>query len=152
MRRGLMTATRLTENKELVHEYHEVLENRQVDRIREFYADDYTVEMMQLDGSDAETGDVDDVVDRMKSNFEAFPDATIEEKEMAAEGHWVLCRIEITATHDGAFHGIEPTGREVSMQVHESYRVEDGEFVETHSTASLTPLLGQLGIELPIEA
>lgn len=146
-----MTATQLAANKELVQEYHEVLENRQADRIPEFYADEYTVEMMQLDGSDAEPGDVDDVVDRMKTNFEAFPDATIEEKEMAAEGDWVLCRIEVTATHQGEFHGIEPTGEEVSIQVHESYRIEDGEFVETHSTASFAPLLGQLGIELPIE-
>lgn len=146
-----MSTEQLTENKELVREYHEVLESQQVDRIRDFYADDYTVEIMELDGSGSEEGDVDDVVERMEQNFEAFPDGTIEEKEMAAEGDWVLCRIEVEATHEGEFHGIEPTGEEVEFQVHESYRVEDGEFVETHSTASLTPVLGQLGVDLPVE-
>lgn len=146
-----MATQQRTANKELVREYHEVLENRQVDRIPGFYADDYTVELMGYEDGGTEMGGVDAVVERMRENFEAFPDATLEEKEMAAEGDWVLCRIEVSATHEGPLMGIEPTGKDVSFQVHESYRVEDGEFIETHSTASFMQVLGQLGVDLPIE-
>lgn len=146
-----MTEAKLRENEELVREYHDVLENRQLDRIREFYAEDFTFEKMQLDGSESEEGDVEDILEGARAHFEAFPDSTIDEKEMAAQGDWVLCRVEIEATHEGEFKGIEPTGEEVWMQRHESYRIDDGEIVEVHGTVSLTPLLAQLGVELPVD-
>lgn len=147
-----MATIPINENKELVREYHKVVENQQIDRIPEFFSDDFTVELGQVDGSDSEEGGVDDLVERLQRGFEGFPDMTIEEKEMAAEGEWVLCRYEMTGTHEGDFMGIEPTGNDVWLQMHESYRIEDGEFVETHSTGSLASLLGQLDVDLPIEA
>lgn len=55
------------------------------------------------------------VVEKTEEHFEAFLDATIEEKEMAAEGEWILCRTMITGTHEGEYLGIEPTGRGVTM-------------------------------------
>jgi predicted ester cyclase len=32
---------------------------------------------------------------------EAFPDSTIEEKELVAEDDWVLCRTMTEGTHEG---------------------------------------------------
>lgn len=147
----IMATTPLEANKQLVHEYHEVVENQEFDRIPEFFADDFGVDFMQLQEGGSEEAGVDEVVEKTKDHFEAFPDLTIEEKEMAAEGEWVLCRTMMTGTHEGEFHGIEPTGKEITMQRHESYRIEDGEIAEVHGSGSLTWVLGQLGVDLPIE-
>lgn len=146
-----MTAQLLEENKELVQDYHDVLEEKEADRIPEFFTDDFRIDFMQIEEGGSEEAGVDEVVEKAKDFLEAFPDATIEEKEMAAEGDWVLCRTMVTGTHEGEYLGIEPTGKEVTMQRHESYRVEDGKFAEVHGSASLTWVLGQLGVELPIE-
>lgn len=144
-------ATTLEANKELVRDYHDVLENQDVDRIPEFFADDFGADFMQLEEGGSEAGGVDTLVEKTTEMFEAFPDATIEEKEMAADGDWVLCRVMTTGTHEGEYLGIEPTGKEVTFQRHESYRIEDGEFVEVHGTVSIMWGVGQLGVELPIE-
>lgn len=139
-------------NKELVREYLEVLNDQQVDRIPDFFADDFTVDLMQVDEGESEEGGVDDIVEGVKDAIEAFPDATNHLKEMAAEGDWVLYRVEVEGTHDGEWRGIEPTGEEVWWQLHGSIRIEDGEFVETHGTASNLHRLAQLGVDLPFES
>jgi predicted ester cyclase len=82
---------------------------------------------------------------------EAFPDSTIEEKELVAEDDWVLCRTMTEGTHEGEFMRLNPTGEEVVMQRHESYRIEDGDFVEVHGTGSLAWVLARLGVDLPTE-
>lgn len=146
-----MTAQLLEENKKLVREYHEVLEAQDIDRIPEFFAEDFSIEFMQLEEGGSEEGGVETIVEKSKDFFEAFPDATVEEKELVAEGEWVLCRTMVTGTHDGEYLGIEPTGKEVTMQRHESYRIEDEKFAEIHASGSLTWVLGQLGVDLPIE-
>jgi len=46
---------------------------------------------------------------------------------------------------------LNPTGEEVVMQRHESYRIEDGDFVEVHGTGSLAWVLARLGVDLPTE-
>lgn len=146
-----MDTTTLETNKELVREYHDALESQDADRIPEFFADDFSVDFMQLEEGESEAGGVETLVEKATEHFDAFTDATIEEKEMAAEGDWVLCRTMVTGTHEGEYLGIEPTGKEVTFQRHESYRIEDGEFIETHGTVSITWGLGQLGVDLPIE-
>lgn len=146
-----MATTALDQNKALVREYYQVLENGAFDRIPEFFADDFTVDMMQLTEGGSEEAGVETVVERTRETFDTFPDATIEIEEMAAEGDWVLCRTTLTGTHEGEFLGIEPTGEEITMQTHWSFRIEDGEFVETHGSGSQLWVLGQMGVDLPIE-
>lgn len=146
-----MSSKARREQKDLVREYHEVIENRDIDRVPDFYADDYTVDLGQPETGETVEGGVDDVVERIERFVTAFPDASHNEKEMVAEGDWVLCRLEVEGTHEGEFLGIEPTGKEMSMQIHESYRFENGKIVESHSTGSLTSVLAQLGVDLPIE-
>lgn len=55
------------------------------------------------------------------------------------------------AIHEGEFLGIEPTGKEISMHRHDPTRIEDGEFTEVHGSGGLTWVVGQLGVDLPIE-
>lgn len=147
-----MSQSELQANKELVREWVEVLEAGEFDRIPDFFADDFTYEKIQLDEETSAVGYVDDIVENVEAFHRAFPDVSQEIAEMAAEGDWVLYRIEGEGTHEGEWRGIEPTGTEVSYQVHQSRRIENGEFVEIHGTFSVAWILSQLGVDLPTES
>src|SRR4051812_29016452 len=66
--------------------------------------------------------------------FEAFRAAfsgfTATILDQVAEGEKVVTRKVFTGTHTGDFGGIEPTGREVEIEVIDIVRVEDGRIVE----------------------
>lgn len=146
-----MATVQQSENKELVTEYLRAIEEQDFERVRAFFTDDFTVDLLEPGETEPEEASVDVLVDRFREFFTAFPDATYDVQEMAAEDDWVLCRFEVEGTHDGEFLGIEPTGSEVSYQVYGSYRIEDGEIAETHGASTFVKLLAQLGVELPIE-
>jgi predicted ester cyclase len=145
-----MAQSTLKANKELVHELVEATNEQQWDRLRDLYADDLTVELMQDEGGTEEVG-IDEIIESRQEFLDSFPDATSEVKEMAAEGDWVFSRLMVEGTHEGEWKGIEPTGNEVSMQFHNQVRIEDGEVVETHGTGARFHLLAQLGVEPPFE-
>lgn len=143
-----MAKSTLEANKELVRELVEAENERQWDRLRDLFADDFTVELMQDEGG-TEEADIDDIIESREDFLASFPDATSEVKEMAAEGDWVFYRLMVEATHEGEWKGIEPTGKEVSMQLHNQARIEDEEVVEFHGTGARLHLLAQLGVEPP---
>lgn len=143
-------ATTQAHHKELVRNHLRALDDQDLDAAMDFYADDYTTTMVHPTGEEEEL-DVEGLKALYSGYFEAFPDLTAEIHEMAAEDEWVLVRVELSGTHEGEFLGIEPTGNEVELQEHLSYRFEDGEIVEAHSTAAGIDLLRQLGVDLPIE-
>lgn len=145
-----MATSTLEANKELVHKLVEASNERQWDRLRDLYADDFTVELMQDEGG-TEEADIEDIIDSRQDFLDSFPDATADVQEMAAEGDWVFCRLLVEATHDGEWKGIEPTGKEVSMQLHNQARIEDGKVVEFHGTGARLHLLAELGVEPPYE-
>jgi uncharacterized protein (TIGR02246 family) len=77
--------------------------------------------------------------------FAAFPDqhATIE--DILAEGDRVLIRTTVRATHTGPFRDIAPTGRQVSVEVLDIWRVEDGKLKEHWGVFDNLAFLRQLG-------
>jgi steroid delta-isomerase-like uncharacterized protein len=56
----------------------------------------------------------------------AFPDWHVEISEMIAEGDVVAVRWRGKATHQGAFRGIPPTGRPISVTGINMYYLADG--------------------------
>ncbi|MFD1598901.1 ester cyclase [Halobellus rarus] len=82
----------------------------------------------------------------------AFPDLRVEVEHGVVEGDTVMQYITMRGTHEGPFRGIEPTGNEIAVPGVHMRRVRDGEIVETASVAGMATLLGQIGVELPIEA
>lgn len=55
--------------------------------------------------------------------FAAFPDIHVAEEQLVADGDLVAARVTISGTQDGAFMGLAATGRAVSFQGSEMYRV-----------------------------
>ena len=82
----------------------------------------------------------------------AFPDLHASVEELIAEGDKVVCRVIMTGTQDGEIKGIAPTGRHVSMDSVDIYRVEDGKFVGYWCQADVAGMTRQLTEERPLAA
>ena len=78
------------------------------------------------------------------SYFNAFPDLHCSLDEFVAEGDKVFLRTTMTGTHDGEYKGIEPTGRHVSAECAEVFRIKDGKFVGYWCMTNVAGLMRQL--------
>ena len=76
----------------------------------------------------------------------AFPDAQNTIEDMVAEGDKVMWRSTIRATHRGAFRGIPPTGKSVTLATVNIVRLVDGQIVENWGEQDNLGLLQQLGV------
>jgi predicted ester cyclase len=75
----------------------------------------------------------------------AFPDFRAMILDQVAEGDRVVTRKVFHGTHRGSFQGIEPTGREVEINLIDIVRVADGQIVEHWNCVDRLGLLAQLG-------
>jgi len=76
----------------------------------------------------------------------AFPDATATLEDIFAEADRVAYRLTIRGTHQGAFQGISPTRRHVTVSFTAIVRIEDGRLVEEWGGLDLFDLRQQLEI------
>lgn len=82
----------------------------------------------------------------------AFPDCEVELEDVIADGNRVAQRVTLTATHEGEFMGIDPTGEQVEVTGMNITRLEDGKWAEGYELWDTLGLLQQLGVvELPGE-
>jgi len=74
-----------------------------------------------------------------------FPDIQWTLEEVIAEGDKVAARFTMRGTHRGAFFGVLPTGKTISVQAMNFYRLSGGQFVEERGQPDLLGLLQQIG-------
>src|ERR687897_780026 len=97
------------ESKALVRRYYdEVLNGRNLDAVADYFADERIVEGVRRG---------------CFAYFQAFPDLHLSVDELIAEGDRVFCRSTMTGTHDGEYKGIPPTGRHISSESAEVFRI-----------------------------
>jgi predicted ester cyclase len=75
----------------------------------------------------------------------AFPDLNGSIDDMIAEGADIAVRYTIRGTHQGAFRGIAPTGKRITINGLEIDRCAGGKFVETWGISDTLGLMQQLG-------
>ena len=75
----------------------------------------------------------------------AFPDLHFEIEQLIADGDLVAARYLVQGTHRGGFLGIPGTGRPVTIQAVESYRLAGGKLAEQWVVMDALGLLQQLG-------
>ena len=75
----------------------------------------------------------------------AFPDLAVRVEDQLADGDRVATRWTAEATHQGAYGGLEPTGRRVTVSAIHIHRVEGDRFAELWEEIDLLGLLRQLG-------
>jgi steroid delta-isomerase-like uncharacterized protein len=76
----------------------------------------------------------------------AFPDARVTVESQLAEGDRVVTRWTAHGTHRGELMGIDPTGREVTVNGITISRVSAGKVVESWSNWDALGMLVQLGV------
>ncbi len=74
----------------------------------------------------------------------AVPDAKYEVDDLIAEGDRVVVRWRLLGTHRGAFDGIAPTGRAITLRGVAIYRVDNGKLVERWVVSDLHGLLEEM--------
>lgn len=80
------------------------------------------------------------------SHRKSFPDWHEQVEDVVAEGDRVAIRIHSTGTQLGAFNGIPPTGRKVSIDEFHIFRLEHGKIAEQWGMPDVHGLLEQLGV------
>lgn len=76
----------------------------------------------------------------------AFPDLTIQIRDVVEQGDKVVVRSEIAGTQRGPFLGRVPKGRTLKIQAIDIHEFEDGKIVRTWHSEDWMSGLHQLGI------
>jgi steroid delta-isomerase-like uncharacterized protein len=76
----------------------------------------------------------------------AFPDLHWTIEDAVAEGNKVVLRLTARGTHRGAFQGIPPTGKQVTVTGLIISRLADGKIAEEWANRDVLGLLQQLGV------
>ena len=77
--------------------------------------------------------------------FEAFPDQHWEIRQILADGDLVATRCVWTATHQGEFCGVAPSGKTVNVANTDFYRLRDGMLIEHWDVPDWLTILRQIG-------
>lgn len=95
---------------------------------------------------DGKPHNVNRLVQTMRDSLVSFPDLRLEVRSIIAEGDRVMLRLTATATHQGEFAGVQPTGRPVTWHYLEELRFDDqGRVVEHWDVFNFAPLFHELG-------
>ncbi|MBW3589978.1 MAG: ester cyclase [Actinobacteria bacterium] len=80
----------------------------------------------------------------------AFPDVRVTLDDFVQQGDRLAIRYTLRGTHRGAFMGVQPTGRPITMGAQAFFRVADGQVVERWQCRDVFGLLTQIGaVSLP---
>jgi len=83
---------------------------------------------------------------RITALRKAFPDLHLTIDDLIAEGDKVVFRITLRGTHQGAFMGIAPTGKPVTVTAIDIARFVNGKIVEHWGQMDSLGLMQQLGV------
>ena len=105
-------------------------------------ADNYIEHDLAYPGRTTTLPDYEAKMDRLA---DVLPDLTLTIEELVAEGDTVVIHTTASATHEGEFYDVAPTGERLEWAVIMFARVEDGEIVEVHVLRDLLGIMKQLG-------
>jgi len=86
------------------------------------------------------------VKDHVDEWLAGFPDLRFEVEELIAEANLVTSRAEMRGTHTGRWLGIAPRGKEVSIRMCVTHRIEDGKIAEDWVLVEALGFFQQLGL------
>ena len=75
-----------------------------------------------------------------------YPDIHLTVEDLIAEGDKVVARNTVTATHQGEFMGVAPTGKSVTYNEMFIFRFADGRVVETWGVVDVYAQMKQIGV------
>jgi len=126
------------ENKGVVRRWFDAVNRHDVDAVAELVAPDMVNHSSPNQGREGVRAEI-------TYWLTAFPDAEVPLEEVVAEGDLVSVRHGLIGTHQGEFLGVAPTGKRISVQEMDIFRVRDGLIVESWSAPDLFGMLNQIG-------
>lgn len=88
---------------------------------------------------------IENVQGLLQTFWKAFPDIRHEVTGQVCEGNTVYNRMVVSATHKGAFAGVEPTNKTLKVDVMSCQTWQDGLLTEQWINIDMVGLLGQIG-------
>ena len=128
----------LEENKTIVRRFIEAYNKRNLDVFDELLAPDYFDHTSQV-GPEG-------LKQLMTMAFKAFPDFHETIEDIIAEGDKVWVRITFTGTHTDEWMGIAPTGKKITTEMVDIFRLFNGKLVEYRDVNNNLDFLKKLGI------
>ena len=128
----------LEENKAIVRRFVEAYNKRNLDLFDDLLAPDYFDHTSKVG--------VEGLKQLMNMAFKAFPDFHETIEDIIAEGDKVWARITFTGTHKGEFMGIAPTGKKITTEMVDIFRIVNGKLVEYRDVNNNLDYLKKLGI------
>jgi len=132
--------TNLDANRDVVKKYHEVWSNGQVNELDKILAPDFVCHF--IDG--IEWKGIEGANSSITSHRKSFPDWNEEIVDMISEGDKVVTRFKSTGTQLGAFNGLDPTGKKVTIYETAIYRIANGKIAEQWGFPDALSLNNQL--------
>lgn len=80
----------------------------------------------------------------------AIPDGKVTVEDLMADGDRVVARVSFSGTHQGAFRGIHPTGKQITVMGINIFRIANGKLVEHWGLTDRLSVLQQLGVVAPL--
>jgi predicted ester cyclase len=138
------------ENKAIARRFVEVLEEffrtGEPDLLDSVLADNV---VQHLSGQPSEAQSLEGFKQLLPALPQAFSDVLFTAEDMIAEGDRVAFRLTWTATHEGDFFGISPTGVRATVTEMHMFRIADGKVVERWCEWDALGLMQQLGAVPP---
>lgn len=136
------------QNRTVVQRFYEELWNgRQINLVHELIATDCVTHQLR---SGAElTGaprGPEDVKHHIREWLIGFPDLRFTVEQVICEGDMVMTRSVMEGTHTGAWLGLAPTGKQLSIRMMVIQRIENGKIAEDWVLVESLGLLQQLGL------
>ena len=128
----------LEENKAIVRRFIEAYNKRNLDLFDDLLAPDYFDHASKVG--------IEGLKQLMTMAFKVFPDFHETIEDIIAEGDKVWARITFTGTHTGEFMGIAPTGKKITTEMVDIFRIVNGKLVEYRDVNNNLDYLKKLGI------
>jgi steroid delta-isomerase-like uncharacterized protein len=80
----------------------------------------------------------------------AFPNVKATVEDLMADGDKVVARVSYRGTHQSAFRGIPPTGKQIAVIGINIFRIANGKWVEHWGFTDRLSVLQRLGVAPPL--
>jgi len=129
----------LKENKTIVRRLFEAFNKQDLALLDELIAPDYVDHPRQLRG-------LESYKQHLTMFYKSFPDSHETIEDIIAEGDKVWIRVKGTGTHTGEYRGLAPTGKKITWEAVDIWRIVDGKVVELWYAVVELDFYKQLGV------
>ncbi len=133
------------QNKELIRNFFEEWNNRDMDKLNERYAPNAKYHHPSLGAASVS---FEEAFEGIKMFWQAFPDLAVDIKDLIAKGDKVVVRFIGRGTHQGDLGGIPAAGNKTEAAAIEIFHIENGKIIEAWEISDSLGLMMQLGMEL----